>query len=308
MSVNPSQAVIDKFAFVVPVSEERQEDCFKRSATLRTEKGVRAYSRHYKSSTTVRFASDPSAVLLVSLAPNFPNNKFARFEFNPTNLQIADLRSIVEFVLDIPLETTLSMATINRIDVAVDLPGVSVNDLFCRAPNFRVSRSYYSSANARETEYIGKRNSPLCIKMYDKVAQMKHWNSTHLQKFEIPNHALTRIEAEVRPRCFFSELPALANPFSRFQIGYIANFPAKNDLDSFFIDSVRLHGWTHAFAKASDSNKIRFKQLMNHAACDWWNPETMFYSWPSLLKEFDGLGVFESDSTQIGREQHNLRA
>ena len=199
-----------------------------------------------------------------------------------------DLKSeIIYFLIDIGIKDFFPIS-VTRLDLAIDCLGLAMvnqNENFWK--NGWVGRSqlskviYNSRSSNLESIYIGSRQSPIYLRIYDKVAQSiadgdyLYWLDVW-KNFEGP---VTRIEWEVKPKK--GNFPERLTDFDKF------NYEAVRELLVYLLDWGKLCN-----PDLADSNRSRWEENqlwleIRELAEKWLNG----VNWPTSRfgKEFHGV-------------------
>lgn len=177
--------------------------------------------------------------LVLQAGPYDPGRSSYRIEFNPSKVGpqgVADLDLILTSAFGIPAATFLGEGRISRVDLAVDIPGLTVEDVIVRSRSLR-KHGFFSDQRGRPvTAYLGGARSNRTV-TYDKS----------VGRNQAP---VLRLERRILPKCFGHELPSLADPFSKLVL--VRTEPLKPLLlpaaPTLFFDSARMRGINRAMA------------------------------------------------------------
>ncbi len=195
--------------------------------------------------------------------------------------------AVIEFLRNIGIKKEYPIS-ITRIDIAIDLLGVSMKDQDVEfwkmgwVGRSKVSKVFYNSRTGiLESIYIGSRKSSILLRIYDKVAQSivegdyPYW----LDVWKNYEGSVTRIEWEVKPKegNFSKDL----TDFEKF-IGF-----SIRELLVYLLDWGRL-----CYPDSSDGNRNRWVdsslwEQIRKIVADWSNGT----NWPTSRhgKEFHGI-------------------
>lgn len=186
--------------------------------------------------------NDPtkSQKLVLQVGPYDPAWSSYRIEFNPSKVGpegVADLDLILTSALGIDAATFLSEGNITRLDLAVDLPGITVDDVIVRSRSQRKHAVYSDQKGRPVTAYLGGARSDRTV-TYDKPSGSG-----------LPTSL--RIKRRVRPKCMGRDLPMLPDPFAKLVL--TRTEPLKALLAPvepiYFFDSARVRGINRAIAR-----------------------------------------------------------
>jgi hypothetical protein len=197
-----------------------------------------------------------------------------RFEFNPNKLGTEGMTQVIEFIddhWDTGFQALFSSGKITRIDLALDVPDLSLDQVIVRSKRSRKHGVYTSSRGAIETTYLGSgaRNRTVTYSKSDG------------------ENDYLRVERRMKPYCRGSDLTNLKNPFSLVQmVSTHSLIPHLNGMiPQQFFDSVRMRGLNHVLAgiSAEQAKAIRavFGDPNNSALPSL--EEVWKNSWPKVL-------------------------
>jgi len=167
-------------------------------------------------------------------------------------------------------------SVVTRIDIALDLPGLSVDSILVRSIRSRVHGIYSNQHGTPETQYLGKVKS----------------NQSTVYTKEGADGRKLRTERKTHPRCRANQLQLLPNPFRVIQMVHTdAVRPLLTGMipDQFF-DSVRVRGFTHVLATLPPAQRRALKAVLRDPAQSLLpSMDEIWRSWPDLLKS-SGFG------------------
>lgn len=214
-----------------------------------------------------------------------------RLEFNPTALGapgIAFLKKHLEELVPDGLSFAHIIANgkITRLDVAVDLVGISLTDLLVSAKSGGKQHWYLSATGKPETGYlgIGKSDKNAKWKTYNKRQQVKDTVKT-LAEPAYGGLSHTRVEYTYTPMKSFLHLGKLENRFTEFSVAYpMAPKGVKSHQWAFFIDSCSRRGEKAASALLPEGTlRSRYEKALVSAHASFWRPEKIWEAWPEAL-------------------------
>jgi hypothetical protein len=256
------------------------------------------HSRHYKAGFRAYLndllAWEPSkaSALVCETGPKRPSAKNTIFRWNPAK---CDSLSVAAIVFNDYLNLSpayLLESTVSGIDLAIDIPGASVDDQAISYPKMQLVENRFSSGR---TMYLGALSGRTRIVAYDKKAEIVSSNSklgTYLAELKepVPAHDLLRIEMRIRPSPapLLSDLAGLANPFLKLRVH--ARPQELTRLEDMALALARHEGLPRAMALAQFTGAERkafCRKLGKAGSPAWWHPEGIWESqFPSLAAEF----------------------
>ena len=221
--------------------------------------------------------TDPGSksALVVQAEPHDRNRSSYRIEFNPAKVGpqgVADLDLILTSVLGISASTFFRDGNVTRLDLAVDISGLSVNDVIVRSSRQRKHAVYSDPKGNPVTVYLGGARSNRTV-TYDKPTSGAR------------SPTVLRLERRIHPKCFGKDLRDLRDPFARIAVIKTEQLksllsPVPPDL---FFDSARVRGIKRAIAMLpADQQKSIGKAIakpdVSIVGSDIWQ------SWPETLR------------------------
>ena len=215
--------------------------------------------------------------------PKVPGRAYAKIEFNPSKIGpdgLADLHVPLQLIFPDGSIGVLKEGQVTRVDIAVDLTNVRMDD-FILLPPLLVSMRAFSRSGTLSTLYLGKQSGNQ-TKIYNKKKEQIAKGS----KFD---ETVVRLERTLRNlKLAPSDLGKLSNPFAEMSL--VDNLPAappeeKERLWSMFIDSVKVRGVVPALALLSPQRRSRYRKHLKAHPKSWWQPDLIWSDWAPLLEE-----------------------
>jgi hypothetical protein len=226
-----------------------------------------------------------------------PPQRFFRLEFNPSILQHSGLD---EFSThwhalchgDSDLKDIAEAGIVTRLDIAVDILGVTISDMIIRAEQPAKTHLYFSELGVVETLYVvHKAKKPSPVSAYNKRKQLEASKAD--EKYGgVP---YTRIEIRYALQRPITKLGKLKNRFADLSVATPRvhrpeNVP--NHLWGWFLDSVRHRGVDAACSIAPDPEMGgSLRQGLEKAHAAFWNPKQIWQHWPESLTKSGLLGT-----------------
>jgi hypothetical protein len=220
--------------------------------------------------------------VLFSVLPVKPNAAPFRVEFNPAKL---GKKLVEELVLDITAEmliggvgTFYKHARVTRVDVAFDLFGLELNELFLWSDGNIVNQTFQKEGMRTET----------VIQSYSKIKQLVIYNKAKemADKGLIPiSDPWTRVEARARSCGYLTSLANLNNPLLGFHICHRER--PEHVGHNFWIllnAAVDLTTAQSVVQKLTPSGRVKIKKIFNSSPLDIWDAEKLWQNWPDILK------------------------
>ncbi len=223
---------------------------------------------------------------LVQLKPAPGGKRLLRIEIFPLGLTPEGFTYLYDELLCGHLSMhpgEIAKARVSRLDLALDLHGVRLQDWAWAMPSRSVVRHYVSKGVVR-TLYLGspKHGAP-CI--YDKASQQKMSGG----------EAWTRVELRPKPNVPLAALPLLKNPFAAMRVYDVRSaFGVVNPgqvCRELALSHAQLKGITNLLGHVPDtkghsmakSARQRLREALDGSAPSWWTPQTFWQGWPDAL-------------------------
>jgi hypothetical protein len=201
--------------------------------------------------------------------------KNTRFRWNPAKCDSQTVAAIVfcDYLGVSP--SCLLPATVSRIDVALDIPYVRVDDIAVSYPKMRLIENRFSGGR---TMYLGARSGRTRVVVYDKAAEMQASNSK-LGGFladlheAIPPHDLLRLEIRHQSAVKFMSLPDLPNLFMNLRV--YDDLLDTAPLYRVTLALARYEGFPRAIQTAGfgeSQQKAFLRRLKKAGQVPWWKP------------------------------------
>lgn len=143
------------------------------------------------------------------------NQSDIRLDFNPNSIETEEHKSMIKELI-----STMKNVRITRVDPALDLRGIDINDYAIIDSLSRKYNSWHSGTGRLETHYIGASTSDIRVRIYDKALEQGKEGDWW------------RIECQLRRE--FAENYSLFNPFEHItlvrkdvNLSHIKNFKEK---------------------------------------------------------------------------------
>ncbi len=223
-----------------------------------------------------------------------------RCEYNPNAIgpdgvqKISNLFEELYYFLNVhgELPDFWERFTVTRIDIAIDVDYVSIEDLvFFNARSQKWEIYFTEKLEGKtyiETQYLGgiKGLKRFCV--YNKKEELRKNKKVHL------SHERTRIECRLKPSKSFNKIIELKNPFLSMKIFDARELQEGNKKNwrwIQFLDSVRMRGPRGALNLIPKKTRAEYlKKLEKTAGTLWWRPEE---AWESFPEEINKIGLGE---------------
>lgn len=276
-----SDVVIDKISIVLEVNDKHHHAIKERLEEMLPEHGYKITRPRYKFSAKI-YLEYPDIYAEVSICPKHPSYPFFRVEFNPAAGYVNDFKVIVKQILPGGYEQLVEGGKCTRIDAAVDVHGIDINDLIVLYPKMRKTKGFYNNGKL-ETYTLGIKYGETEICVYDKAAQIKMLNEKNEIKLPIPKQPVTRIEVRKKKGYPFKEIASVPNFFEGIQISSYFSFAPVKDKERFnlFLEVCRSRGAVDALKMLSEASRVLYRKMIQSCKLVWWNPQQIWGGWKS---------------------------
>jgi hypothetical protein len=190
---------------------------------------------------------------------------------------IEELIVLLDSCTDIGGSGFISQGRVTRVDVAVDLQGLTCNDAIVSTQRKQKHGTYSDRQGFPETVYLGTPRS------HRVVAYTKPDKKTGSKGI--------RLECRLKPKCLGEQIASLPNPLAKVSILPVT---ALNTLQLGFppqllADSIRVRGLKHALSVFPTQTRNAIKKALASSASLLPNPEELWAGWPDALMKV-GLG------------------
>jgi len=280
-----SPLYIDKFSATLTVDPSHESQILQNIKMLEEDgyakKGIKGLGS-YKVSVEVFKEEYNESKLLVQCSPKNINNSFFRIEFNPAKVDMTEARVFIDAILPMGYDGLVNQGICTRIDATVDVKNEELSKLLISHPGISITSGHYKSG-CTETIYFGSKSSPKLVCVYNKVAEIKHKNSQLIFKKPIPDHPVTRIEARFRDRVPIKDLAEIPNLFKKLRISSFQSIPILDDLTKMFLMASQGTNAQNALLWLSESNRKKYKKLLDTYNAKWWKPDEIWQQWPAVI-------------------------
>ena len=214
--------------------------------------------------------------LMIEAGARLPGIADLRIEFKPAKTEsngVADVIALLDSITPFGGQHFITNGVVTRLDIAIDLSGVTVPDVIIYSEGTRKSAVYCDRRGQPETLYIGtpRSNRTICYTKLHKETGRR----------------FLRIERRLKRRWLGHELPAMEDPFRKLHLVHIDSFLGllTGQIPEYFFDSVRIRGFSHALTYLPPAERRAIKAVLKNPAqsilpCTG----TIWRSWPRLLQ------------------------
>jgi hypothetical protein len=212
--------------------------------------------------------------------PFHPGLPSYRLDFNPSKLPANGMDELF-VLLDSLTHATASeffgLGRVTRVDVAVDLPGYTLDDVIVLTKRKQKHGVYSDRYGFPETVYLGTPRSARVV-AYTKVDKSS-------------GNIGTRLECRLKPKCFGHQVAELANPLAKVELlsvdalqGLSLGFPHQ-----VLADSIRVRGLKRALAVFDAPQRKLIIETLTASKSLLPDATELWAKWPEALIDV-GLG------------------
>lgn len=276
---------LDKLSLTLPVDADQEKSAMLDVALHAKDAGwgQPVYpSNGYKLNLRMKLSSGPGWVLF-SWSPVNKMRAFFRIECNPSKVGPEGIKELlcveIDLLVDGGLPAFLAKAKVSRMDVALDLVGVSIGQLVAFS-DCAVRSAKYDRFGKLETIYLGASKSAAQTRIYDKLAEMTA--KSHAAYSPVP---VTRVERVVNNAGLLKNLPQKKNPFSTLHLASHGEKPDGIEPHMwrlFCCHSVQ-HTGAATLAMLPKPLRTKFKKALKASEPTWWDTHELWKQWPALV-------------------------
>lgn len=224
--------------------------------------------------------TDLSHPIYFQANPHLPGLPSYRLDMNPSKMSavgISEMLSLIHSIMDPEPIEFFHKGWATRVDVAIDIPDYSVDDLIVLTKRKQKHGVYSDRHGTPESVYLGTPRSARLVvytKIDKKTGQIK-----------------TRIEFRLKPKCPGNKIASLANPLAKVEL-YLASV-----LDNLILgvpghliaDSIRIRGLRHALSALPAKQKKQVEKALIGSTSLLPDASEIWARWPTALVDV-GLG------------------
>jgi hypothetical protein len=198
-----------------------------------------------------------------------------RLEFNPATAGRTGFDTVVNVLDELTNGLAMQMfrgGTITRVDVALDLAGLSVNDVLIWIKRQRKNGIFTDQFGYPQTLYLGGARSGQTV-AYNKLDKAT-------------GEPFFRVERRIRPRCVAQDLVSLPNPFTKVAMVHVDSVVPliETSHPEWFLDSVRVRGFSRAIRAMPRGQQKAIKQLLNDPSRSLLpTDQDIWQQWPATI-------------------------
>jgi hypothetical protein len=216
--------------------------------------------------------NDPQHPVCFEAGPHLPGLASYRLDINPAKLGphgISDLKAFIDSTVDDTAEEFFANGRVTRVDIALDLPGQSLESVIVRSGGTQKHGVYSNRRGVPETVYLG---TPRSSRM---VAYTR----------DTDTGPVLRLECRRKPLCLGSELVALKNPFARvalLPVGALSCFDLQVPRQV-LADSIRIRGAKRTAALFDKQTGKAIMKALSDVTSMLPDPMQLWAAWPDTL-------------------------
>lgn len=194
-----------------------------------------------------------------------------RLEWNPAKAGEAGTSHLYQrlnAIAPFGIQDFLNRAQVNRVDAALDLSGVKVDDLLLCAPNQKCGAMYINAAGSADTIYFGSRKSKVYRRLYSK---------------KCGDLRFTRLELELKQAGSLGLLGEASNPFKDVTLHQIPD--EASGMTRLFWDSAQKRGLARSLRLLDKPQRQQMEAAVQAAKLPWWDPDKYWALWPTAVEQ-----------------------
>lgn len=287
--ISVSPLFCDRLSFVIqyPTASEQAHICNQLQKLGKSGNGHFAW---HKGKAKYKFGmaffvgqSELVDTMLVQAGPKLYADHYFRADFNPAFADPTNVRWLLDMILPGGWSDVGSLGRCTRFDATVDVTGLDITELLVYYSGMQLSRTFHKGGRLQTLD-IGAYSGDKRVVVYDKCAEVKHYNLTHKVKEPVPDGPVTRVEIVMRPSLTFAALASLPNPFDSLNIYTVPPISSAKTLEfELFVKLAQLGGLQYALLTLREATRKQFKARLELSAQPWWDPSAVWSHWQALL-------------------------
>lgn len=286
----PNKVFIDKISLTYSPPNKTIEDII--LGTITNKGWQQTWTKPYESYDNKNNLYCKNAVLdfdnsvgYLQVKPKFKKLNYLRLEYNPSKIDYESLVMSLDSIYEGLASSILSSGTVTRIDIATDIYYISPDQIIIDYSKIK-SREVYCFGGNVQTIYVGKNESALRIRMYDKIAQINA-HSKNKDKLKSIFNKWTRLELQYRPKS--KKLDSFLN-HKNIMLPLTFNATPENIYNDFVFQQDRdlavIKGVRAGTVKMNKSYKEAFvAKLAKYGKSNIINPNTLWNTLPDAIKQ-----------------------
>ncbi len=217
-----------------------------------------------------------------------------RLEFVPIDLGskgIEELHASLSLLVEGGWNAFVERGRITRLDVAVDVPGVRMEEFFLLPKQLATTKQWRTNGTL-ETYTSGKKDGNQTVIYSQKAKRIAKHQEWH-------GKSVVRIERRLRQPSvkLLSDLKLLPNPFAAMKmVENIPDAPPGEDkpyIWALFALSAQQVGVQAALGHLPQARRSRYRKHLEAHMKPWWDVDAIWCNWPSSIDETGILQVFK---------------
>lgn len=287
---------IDKLSLTLHIHDEHRkaipEGLWGMASDPETPEYVNSKSEYKGSNeyrTSVSWVYPGGGPVLIQCDPKSKKGKnipYIRFEFNPDRLGVAGLSAFKKQIPVILLgngswATLIENAKITRLDIAVDLHNIDIENLLIGTMKPGKKISYFGIEGKAETNYLNVTSKGSGLYVYDK--KQKYVDDKQPPEFGDTPH--TRVEVRTSTTKGILGLLSLMNHLKKISLVDIEAPEPPEELHHWklFQDSCRYRGLDNALKNLPDEVGKMYLDAVKSVEGEIWQPEKLWGFWAETI-------------------------
>lgn len=248
-------------------------------------RGFRAYLNH-----CLAWEATGSTAFVCQIHARKPGVPNARFSWNPSKVSALDIAVFVfgDYLSLAP--AVLRNAWVSGLHLAIDVPGVHVDEVAASYARLRVNRNMFGADGS--TRYLGAASGRTSVCIYDKrseiVASNKRLGTYPSQLSEaVPEHPLSRFEVRLQGVGYLRDLHNISNPFGKLRVHMVSD--DLTQLERLVVRLCRYEGLNPTLKCAGFSPSQRrtlMRKMARTGTPIWWRPRELWAEqFPAEVKD-----------------------
>lgn len=239
---------------------------------------------------------------MLQLAPEKPkkgakgNLRFMRLDMNPSVLGASGMKALHQAIPKLTAglfeyADIVNAGNVTRLDIAVDIVNLDIEDVFISTKGLGKSHSYFSAAGKAETIYLNVTGKGSKLSIYDKKTQLAETGSKQPHTF-YKQAKQTRVEFRKNYEKPPAKLLNSQNPFKEIRLIDVEapELPTQPYIWKLFTDSCHYRGIEGALQQLDFSLRKKFGGAILDSKDYVWKPDELWSYWPHTLKASQILG------------------
>lgn len=235
----------------------------------------------------------PGKRVLVQCTKGNTGVAFLRIEFNPDQLGldgVMKFRDLLPEIMcgEVTYKNLASVGKVTRLDIAVDLVNIDLEDLLVTTSKPGVSIGYFGLSGKAETKYLNVNKKGSNLYVYDRKTRLQKLQEEGIGAGSVfGDTKYTRVEVRTTSEKPIIALPGFQNRLKRIDLIDIeaAEPPEGEHHWKLFQDSCRYRGLAGALNLLPDGVRGLYETAVKAASENLWKPEKLWSLWPETVKK-----------------------